>query len=300
MFRQIAPKGIVNKQPINTKIPVPSTDEPNSDIVAEAAAPLASPLRAQQDDHEPAGPLLPHESSQENLAESETHEGKPDFVNGEGKVSEDSCAVADGSPLAHHDPAGPLLPHGSFQENIAGDGFPEDDGEFLDAHEHPISNVEGKMKDMSLQAEAVDKVETVPVLPSSHDQVKSRVGEDENGQNVTEKKSETISKETNIAPEVVDAKVTPGQSKDNAQIDLTQIENPTMMEVPKTEPADIESAQSTADEVPGDFHAVVPEAQIKPDEGEAVAVSNENVETIMTHEEMGRITPAECPFFNRE
>lgn len=288
MFRQIAPKGIVNKQPINAKITVAAPEEPSSDIVPEAAASLASPFQAQQDDHEPAGPLLPHESSQENLAESEIHEAKPEFVDGEGTASDDSCTVENGSaPLGHHEPTGPLLPHKSSQENIAGDDFPDDDAEFLDAHEHLISNVEDKMKDLSLQAEAEDKAEIAPVITSLHGQVKSQV---------EEKKSETRSTETTIAPEVVDTKVNPGQSKDDARVDLTQFENPTMTEVPKTEPAEIENAPITTDE----GAAAMPEAQIKPDEGEAVAVSNESVETIMTHEEMSRITPAECPFFNRE
>jgi hypothetical protein len=42
------------------------------------------------------------------------------------------------------------------------------------------------------------------------------------------------------------------------------------------------------------------ETQVRPDEGEAVAASSGSVETVITHEEMSGMTPADCPFLNRE
>lgn len=255
MFRQIAPKGIVNKQPMTIKITVGSPKEANSDTIPEVKASLASTLQVQQKgqalaDHEPAGPLLPHESSQDNLAKRKANENPSKPVVGEKEKNEDICAVENcGAPLTHHSPTG--------------NEPPEDDLEFWDAHEHPIPNAEAKMQDPSLK---VEEEETAPLPIPSNSQMKSQ--NEENG-NIREFDRHFIDKQTTSIPECADtdAAVNPEQSKEDA-----------------IKESDMGMA----------------ETQMTPDEGEAVAVSDRSVETIMTHEEMSRITPAECPFFNRE
>ncbi|KAE9992795.1 hypothetical protein EG327_007719 [Venturia inaequalis] len=207
MFRQIAPKGIVNKQPMNSKTLVASPELPTSDTTPEVAASSVLSLEAHHDnqslaDHEPAGPLLPHEASQEDIAQ-----------------------------------------------------FPERDVEFFDAHEHPIANVEANTDVM------------------------------ENG-------SSPASKQTITAQEVVNAKVKPDKSKTDIKANLPPIDK-LNLEDANTESEETQTANAATEEIDA-------EAQIKPERGEAVAVSNGSVETTMTHEEMSRITPAECPFFNRE
>lgn len=48
-------------------------------------------------------------------------------------------------------------------------------------------------------------------------------------------------------------------------------------------------------------HVKTMEMRVKPDAGDAVAADADTEETIMTHEEMSKITPSECPFLmNRE
>lgn len=260
MFRQIAPKGIVNKQPMSIKIPVAASPEESiSDIVPEAAASPALPPHVHEDDksfgdHEPSGPLLPHEFSQENREENSIQEDNSELVQ-ETMTDGDSCAVEGGPPLVHHESTGSLLFHESDQASVTLDDIPESDVEFMDAREHPLSDAE-------------------------------------DNQDITEKNAEPASKETPNAPEFVETEINPDQSKDETKIDSPQLDDSTS----KTQSAETETPDVSTEEI----SAGVTEAQIKPEKGEAVAMCNESVETIMTHEEMSRMTPAECPFFNRE
>lgn len=308
MFRQIAPKGIVNKQPVEVKTSVASLEKVASKSTLQDT--ISSPLAAQVPEHgngttasysdvvketggelnghEPAEPFPSHDPSEGNLANGSNQEGDRKSFSEATAVNGSSVVLNDVAPLSSHEPAGPLLPHESSPDNLATDDLSEEDVEFMDAREHPIlasENATGEddKKTPTGEEKMVHSYEVI--LKTSSDTSEKEVG--------------MSSSETNMTPTIVLTAANTGQSEEDVAVYLTKIERATT-DILENESVEMEEAQINAAKIAVQADAHVAEAHVEPGEGEAVAVSNDSVETVITHEEMGRMTPAECPFFNSE
>jgi hypothetical protein len=271
MFRQIAPEGIVNKQTVDPKYPNGSLHK--SDFVPEDTASLAPALQKHVDVSEAIKASEEHSTVIDNSVHRRKYERSGE------------CTLAD------HEPGGPQLPHESSQETTSASDVSEGSSESMDAQEHEVLTAKALADKTLFQANTGDKAESVSVLTSSEDQLgsqskKCKVYSDESisktESDVVEGRIKSESSEAKITFEVGHAEVKPGEGD------------------AKIEGAKIENAQIKADGGVRQVDSDEAEAQAKPDEAGAVAASKRSLETKITHEEMNRITPAECPFLNRE
>ena len=267
MFRQIAPKGIVNKEDMNRKVNLESALDVGPDYSPQADASkteeIAQPITSTQPTAEPIAPR--HDGVK--IAQEHNQPGKestaPEQVVGT-HVSESTGERADSfvphqgadteKPAAASNPSEDV-PATLVVETAAKQGAEAElehpDSNFHDAQEH-------QPKDNGTAPSTI-----APHVPKSiyssavTGNVEDRIKMAEAGQ-------------------VVD------ESKATGTYDAVD--------------QHLESSSNQVHPHPHDA-----EKAVQPEGGEAVAVPPEAGETRMTHEEMSRITPTECPFLmNRE
>ena len=298
MFRQIAPNGIVNKQVmdkkvVNTDKVAATIEDPHiidgvrkskvrddGDLVH-----IEEALSASDTDASPEAitgmtlPILPKDSTTASIAAEDTPESGPSL---EDASERDSSA--DWATSSEDDTAEEASKNGSQRiesqqrhddENTAKDIELKKDAE--DITEAPSCPVAGKLTDSNATQPA-----TCPVSG------RSRVASHSSGsgwEHVSNTSNEADT-DRSVYSSSVTGDVAARQGTDySAEAGLhDEID---------------EFLEGAADDV--HRHPKTVEAAVQPRAGEAVAATALSEETIMTHEEMSLITPAECPFLmNRE
>jgi hypothetical protein len=262
MFRQVAPHGIVNKQPMDSKTPTELMDE----LEETTKDPSALPDTATQLDGNIDQPQKGFAATESNLVSDVVGKLNMDDISKEQK--EISVAVPGESTKRNESQEAPAkkLAIGSVDASI-----PE-----------PVEAVQSEGK-LAL---------TVQELQSRSSPAKVDIQEETMPIYSTESTNENVDKETSKTknagpPSIVDI-------PDAATITAKTAESSNTEEsIPKS----VEEL-ANPEQYP---HPHTMEEAVEPGPGEAVAVAPTSEETILTHEEMSKITPAECPFLmNRE
>ncbi|KAF2770337.1 hypothetical protein EJ03DRAFT_335542 [Teratosphaeria nubilosa] len=302
MFRQIAPNGVVNKEAMNRNVSLESAlDVVEKLVPAEASTPstqdmahargettgdaaMVCPSVATQQPHEngvpqPDGVKIAEQFSKEDAQQApedvipkhvsnSTGEPADEFVPHQGAntselVKRDVTAVASASQTVV-DTAATQGAHAEVEHTPTN---------FHDAHEHLSREDPAASQGLTTEPVAVDAHNARPVdVTSEHQDTQS-----------------TRAINSSAVSGNVNDRVQLGQSGDTVD-ERKQY---------GTHDAVDQHLEKPADEVHPHPHNA--EEEVQPQPGEAVAVPATAEETTMTHEEMSRITPNECPFMmNRE
>ncbi|KAK3673121.1 hypothetical protein LTR78_006961 [Recurvomyces mirabilis] len=273
MFRQIAPKGIINKTVMNRKVDMETALDVD-DLVqtnGDAKAAEADVAATKETDHPEA--VAPGVPSNDGIKIAETH-------NKEGANFQDpEDLIPKHISNSSGQPADAFVPHqGADTEKAAADSNPAESAALQPVLE--AAATQGASMEISHpESNFHDAPEHQPQHPS----------------NDRTTKSESKEEPTDVPRSQYSSPVT-GNVEDSIKLGQTGDFTDESREI---RDAVDEHLESSADQVHP--HAKDMEKAVQPEVGEAVAVPAESEETRLTHEEMSKIGAGECPFLmNRE
>ena len=278
MFRQIAPHGIVNKEAMNRKVDLESALDVGKDFTPAEAAQTngaktgepAQPIAATQPLAEPVIP----DNDGIKIAEEHNQPGK--------EITAPEEVIPQHNSDSTGQPADVFVPHqGADTDKPASESNPSDSV--------PASKL--------VEAAATHGAEAEIEHPESnfHDAHEHQPN-GHNSADTAEKKDETAPS-SDVRRSIYSSAVT-GNEEDRIKMAKAGEVKDESKAYGVYDAVD-EHLEKSAEQVHPHPHDT--EKAVQPEGGEAVAVPAQAEETRLTHEEMSRITPSECPFLmNRE